>query len=591
METTAAAAELQRAWALHQQQRYDEAEAIYRNTLAASPRHAVALFLLGRLELDQGRHELAAEHLAAAVQSDASKAVYYATLARAEGELGRINRAAGNYRLAIDLEPDSADYHVNLGNVLLLRKEATEAIACYKRAIELDPQLAEARTSLGAVLEHQGQLDEAVACHRQAIALRPTYAEALHNLGNALVKLNHLDEALECFRRATELKPDWDAPWANLGALYHSFGDDAEAARCMERALALTPRFADHHVSQATLMRDQGRLPEALDSYERALALDPRNAGAWYGRALVNLSLGRFSEGWAGLEHRVECHPSRTLSLPEPRWDGAPLGGRTLLVHAEWTLADTIQFVRLARLIEGGRVVLAVQPELVEILVASGFPHVVSFDELPKFDVHLPLLSLPRVLQIELSTIPADVPYLDIDPPRVARWRDALAAYQGFRVGVAWQEDARRPLDRARAIPPLQLKPLADVNGVDLISLQAEPAGEPPLGEALPCRINFLDNLVVGPAAIPDIAAVMKNLDLVIVCDSYLAHLAGALGVPVWVALPKPAGWRWLVDREDSPWYPTMRLIRQMQAGDWSSVIAQVASRLRERVASNNLAK
>jgi tetratricopeptide (TPR) repeat protein len=575
METGDSAAALVRGWELHQQKRYDEAEALYRQTLTTEPRNALALFLLGRLELDQGRNQQAAEHLAAAVQSDASKAVYYATLARAERALGRINRAIGNYRMAIDLEPESADYYVNLGNALLARKEATEAVACYKRAIELDPQLAEAHTSLGAVLEHQGQLYEAVACHRDAIALRPGYAEAYHNLGAALLKLGQVDEALRSFRTAAELKPDWDAPWSNLGALYRAQGDEAEARRCVERALALTPRFADHHVSHATLLREEGRLQEAFEAYERALALDPRNAGAWYGRALVNLSLGRFAEGWAGFEHRIECHPSRTLNLSEPRWDGSPLEGRTLLVHAEWSLSDTLQFVRLVKRIEGGRVVLAVQPPLVELLAGSGYPNVVSLEELPKFDVHVPLMSLPRIQQIELETIPADVPYLEVDPQRVARIRDRLASYRGFRVGVAWQGDAQP------GFPPVHLAAVAGVPGVDLIGLGAEQPGQ---RDALPCKIAFLDDLATGADALVDVAAMMKCLDLVIVPDSHLAHLAGALGVPVWVALDKAPHWRWLVDRDDSPWYPTLRLFRREAAGDWSSVFDRVTGELPELV-------
>jgi tetratricopeptide (TPR) repeat protein len=572
--------ELQRAWDLHQRQQYDEAEAIYRRILDASPQSALALFLLGRLELEQGRNELAAQHLSAAVLSDASKAIYLATLAQAEQALGRINRAVGNYRQAIDLDPKNADYHVNLGNALLARKEATEAVACYKMAIELDPQLPEAHTSLGAVLEHQGQLEEAVALHRKAIELRPNYAEAYHNLGAALVKLDRLDEALECFRSAVVIKPDWDAPWANLGILQHALGLDDEARRSLDRALELTPRFADHHVSHATMLRDQGRLHEAFDAYERALSLDARNYGAWYGRALVNLSLGRFTEGWAGFEHRIQCHPSRTLALPEPRWDGSPLEDRTLLIHAEWTPADTIQFVRLVKLVRERNVVLAVQPVLTWLLAESGFQNVVAYDGVPRFDVQLPLMSLPRILQIELETIPCEVPYLSADPHRVARWRDVLAAFRNFKVGFAWQ-DARRRLGRARTISPDHLAALAAVPGVDWISLE-EPRGEPSVPDMLGLEMARIDGFASGADALLDAAAMMKSLDLVIVSDSVLAHLAGALGVPVWVALARSANWRWLVDRDDSPWYPTMRLFRQETEGDWSGVFERMATALAE---------
>lgn len=574
--------ELQRAWELHQQEQYGDAEAIYRKVLAATPRHAVALFLLGRLELDQGRNELAAEHLSAAVESDASQAVFHATLARAQRALGRVGRAVESYRQAVDLAPDNADYYVNLGNALLARKEATEAAACYKKAIELDPQLPEAYTCLGAVLEHQGQLEEAEAQHRKAIALRPKYAEAHHNLGTVLLRLDKAEEALECFRTATEEKPDWDAPWANLGAVHYALGNDDEAWRCVDRALELAPRFADNHVSRAKLLADQGRWQEALDAYEEALTLDPKNVGAWYGRALVNLSLGRFAEGWAGFEHRSQVHPSRSLQLPRAMV-GRFLGDQTLLVHAEWGLGDTIQFIRLVKRLELSKVVLAVQPELMTLLAESGFDNVVSREELPEFDVQIPLMSLPRILQIELEDIPSEVPYLSVRDDRVARWREALAPHRGFRVGVAWQDNARHRLDRARTIPPVHLSALAEVPGVELIGLQQDEPGRPSLRDAMPCKIAFLDELA-GPDALLDTAAVMMNLDLVVVSDSVLAHLAGALGVPVWVALAKPASWRWLVDREDSPWYPTMRLFRQETRGNWSEVFARMAESLKELV-------
>ena len=257
--------------------------------------------------------------------------------------------------------------------------------------------------------------------------------------------------------------------------------------------------------------------------------------------------------------------------------------GRTLLVHSEGGWGDTIQFVRFATLAakRGGIVVLVVPAELTSLLAGAGIERVVSRDEpLPRCAVQVPLLSLPGILGIELETMPRDVPYLGIDPARVERWRDTLASYRGFRVGITWQGASPNRPDPRSAIPLACFAPMAAVPGVDLISLQASERDASPEFSDTAFRLARLDDFESSPDKLLDAAAVMKNLDLVVAADSALAHLAGALGVPVWLAIRKAADWRWMLDRQDSPWYPTMRLFPQESRGDWDSALARVATEL-----------
>jgi tetratricopeptide (TPR) repeat protein len=574
---------LKRAWELQQQRKYAKAEAIYWQVLALEPKNSLALFLLGSLELEIGRYDLSQRHLSAAVEGDPKQAVYHATLARAQLALGRHTEAVARFCRAIELDPQDATVFVNLGNALLHVKDAATAIGCYEKAIELDPELAEAYSCLGAVLQHQGRQDEAIAHYRQAIAARPEFIDAHYNLGTALLNLGRAEEARLSLSTAAELQPLLHAAHGNLAAAYHALGRGAEARLNIDRALELAPEAADYHCSRATILRFEGSPAEAIESYDRALSLEPKLAEASFGRALALLSLGRFSEAWPGFEDRLLCQPAAAIQLDQPLWDGSPLEGRTLVVYADGGWADTIQFVRFAKLAakRGGNVVLVVPAELKALLAESGVEQVVARDEpLPPCDLQAPLLSLPGILGIELEMLPGEVPYLAIDPARIDAWRDAISPYRGFRVGIAWQGASRNRPDPGSAIPLGCFAPLAAVPGVDLISLQPQPRDSDPKLAGAAFSLAWLDDIESPPDKLLDAAAVMKHLDLVIAADSALAHLAGALGVPVWLAIRKGADWRWMLDRQDSPWYPTMRLFAQESRGDWSGAFERMAAEL-----------
>jgi hypothetical protein len=392
------------------------------------------------------------------------------------------------------------------------------------------------------------------------------------------------------------LKPDFAEGHNNLGLALAERGDFAAAEGCYEQALRLHPRYAEAHTNLGSAFKEQGRLEEALACYELALALDPDAVSTRWNRSLAWLQLGNYAQGWPEYEWRWRRQGTPPRAFAQPRWDGAPLQGRTILLHGEQGLGDMLQFVRYAPLVKerGGTVLLAAPPGLVSLLSSCpGVERVVPENEaLPPFDAHLPLMSLPAVFGTTLATVPAAVPYLAAEPERLARWRERLAGVPGFKVGTAWQGNPRHQWDRHRSFPLAQLEPLAHVEGVTLVSLQKGPGSEQ---LALPGdRFPVLDlgpELDGGGAAFVDTAAVMCCLDLMVCCDTAVAHLAGALGVPVWVALAAVVDWRWLLGREDSPWYPTMRLFRQDRLGKWAPVFVRMAAALERLVAERRRAE
>jgi tetratricopeptide (TPR) repeat protein len=511
----------------HRAGRVSEAEVLYEWILELQPTHRDALHLRGFAAFQQGKHELALEHISQ----------------------------------AIGVDPDEPTFHNHLGLVLMATGKLEPAVESLQRAVALKRDYAEAYNNLGVALRKQGRLDEAIVEFRQAVALEPGSAGAHSNLGGALRDQGRLDEAIASFQHAVALKPDHHEGHLNLG----------------------------------NSLNDQGSPDEAAESFARALALQPDDADAHFGAALVRLVQGDLERGFAEYEWRWRC-PSFAggqRALPAgAMWNGGPLDGRTILLHAEQGLGDTLQFARYAPLVatRGGRVVLEVQPELLPLL--RGLPGVEQLvargERLPSFEVHAPLLSLPHLLGTRLATIPAEVPYVRADPTSTAAWAKYLSAGDagaGLRVGLVWAGNQDHKRDSSRSVPLAVLAQLGAVPGVRPLALQKGPAAAQ--AETWPAGLQLIN---LGPllADFGDTASVIENLDLVISVDTSVAHLSGALARPVWVLLPFVSDWRWLREREDSPWYPTARLFRQPAPGDWDSVVARVADALRELAAAHN---
>ncbi len=445
---------------------------------------------------------------------------------------------------------DLVDFYINQGSTLYQRRQFSAAAVCYRRALELNPQDADAHYNLGNVFVQQENLAEAINCFRQAVRLNPNHAAAHFNLGNAHADQGHLDRAVESYRRCLQVNPDHAETHNNLGNALQVLGRMAEAGTCYDAALRLNPRFA----------------------------LAQLNRGHW------RLLQGDFESGWFDYEQRWAAFGQSPRFLEQPRWDGSPLEGKTILVWAEQGLGDTLQFVRYLSMVKqkGANVVLECQAALLDILTGvSGADRVVAAGTpLPPFDVQIPLLSLPGLFGTKMDSIPADVPYLPLG--RAARRKPASNSIPRT-IGIVWQGSMNQKADR-RSLPLAQFEPLAMLKGVELVSIQVGP-GANQIADACFSIADW--GSAFNPASLNDLARALLNVDLVVTVDTAAAHLAGALGVPVWTLLSFGSDWRWLLDRADCPWYPTMRLFRQASSGDWCEVIDRVVAAVRPPGSSN----
>ncbi len=462
---------------------------------------------------------------------------------------GQLDAAESYVRRAIGVFPRNPAFHNNLNLIYRQRGRHDEAVACCRRALELDPNSPELHNNLGIALKEQGAFEQAVASFERAIAQNPSYADAHYNLANTLVNLHRLDLAEREYRRAIQLAPfDYEAP-NNLG----------------------------------TLLQLQGRLDEAMACYDAALGARGESAEAHRNRALLRLLLGNFAEGWPEYEWRWRMPGVKLPDTRQPRWEGQPLAGKTVLLTAEQGIGDTIQFIRYAALVKaaGARVVVDCPGALHALLQRTPLiDRLVTAEPAPDTaDYCIPLLSLPAQFGTTLETIPATIPYVFAEPDRVVHWGRELARVPGFKVGIAWQGNPDFTGDYYRSIPLEAFAPLAEIANVKLFSVQKGPGREQIA--ALAERFEIVDlsgSLDERSGAFVDTAAVMMNLDLVIAADTAIGHLGGALGVRVWLALQRTPNWRWLVDRSDSPWYPATRLFRQSRLGDWAELFARIAA-------------
>jgi Flp pilus assembly protein TadD len=489
-------------------------------------------------------------------------------------------RAEKKHVRAATAQP-SADVLTAQALACLRQGDLAGATNGFRRVVELYPTVASAHNNFGNILREQDQSDAALVCYRRAIALQPAFPEALNNLGTVLAQQGELAAAVEYYRRAIVLRPHYAVALNNLGNVYHKLGEFLAATACSREALRLDPNFADAYNSLGTALAVQGSLQEAADSYRRAIGLQPHFPQAHFNLSNVLLAHGDFEAGWPEYEWRWQTpHMVKAQRhFAQPQWRGEVGSGQTLLIHAEQGFGDSLQFCRYAALAAGRglRVILEVQAPLVRLLgclpgvadiIAQGSP-------LPPFDLHCPMLSLPFAFQTRLDSIPAGTPYLQADPAGARIWRDKLAGPGGLRIGIAWAGSATLAADRRRSLQAAQLGPLVAAAGeTRVFSLQKGAA-------ALPAGLPIIDHMD-AMADFADTAAFVANLDLVISVDTAMAHLAGALGRPVWLLDRFDPDWRWLLGRADSPWYPTMRIFRQPAAGDWDSVLAAAAAALRD---------
>jgi Flp pilus assembly protein TadD len=544
---------------------------------------ASSLNLLGVAHLQKGRVELAIDHFSKAVELEPKNGDYRYHFGSSLKALGRFDAAEIQYREALRLKPDGAQIHGAFGTMLQDWGRLDESEPHLKEAIRLDPQSVIARNNLGILYVRKNRLEAAEETFRSALRLDPGFAEAHANLGSILWHRRELDDAEVCCRRALNLKYDLAEGHFVLAQILE-FREQYEGAEwhCRE-ALRLNPNHADWHNQLAKLLIELRKLKEARSFLDEALRLRPDHPEAHSNLAIMMLLSGDYKEGWQEYEWRwkLKKPPGRLYDFDQPAWNGQDISGQTLLIHAEQWFGDTIQFCRLIPLLKAGAsVLLQVQAPLAELLKdLPGVDQIVPRgNPLPRFDVHCPLLSLPRILGLTLTNIPGHLPYLSVDPVRASKWRERLNDIAGLKVGLAWAGSSTMADDSRRSIAPDRLASLIDIPGVSFISLQKN--GPERAHNWLPP--SMLNDWTDELHDFSDTAALIANLDLTISVDTAVVHVAGAMGRPVWLLNRFSGCWRWLLDREDSPWYRNLRQFRQPRPGDWDSVLLRVKAALEQ---------
>ncbi len=533
----------------HQAGRLVQAEEIYNQILHRQPDNAAVLSKLGAALAGQGKLAETLTQLLRAIELDPDLVEAHNNLGAAFQILGKLDESAAAFRRALAIKPDHVSAHVNLGNTLKRQGMLEDAVASYGRALEIDADFADAHNGLGVALTGQGKKEDAAACFRRTLELNPNHAEAHNNLGNILRGEDQLEEAVAMFQRALETSPG----------------------------------LIEAHINLGNTLKSQGNMGDAEASFKRALEIDPANAEAHWNYSHVLLLMGRYTEGWAEYEWRTKCEDLSYVSWDYdcPRWDGSNLDGKTILLSAEQGIGDTFMFFRYVSAVAtlGGRVIIKCPESLKQLFEpALGVDRVVTtIDDDVRFDLHAPLHSLPHIFKTDALTIPNAVPYLRLPSDGSLD----LEKNGDLKVGIVWAGNPDHKNDRNRSVDLGLFAPLLGIEGCVFHSLQVGP------GEDDIERLGLGDRIADTGRKLSDFAVTaqaIEQLDLVISVDTAVVHLAGALAKPVWTLLPFVPDWRWLLDRDDSPWYPTMRLFRQKAPGDWQGVFREVEAALSERL-------
>ncbi len=606
---------------LHSAGRLTEAAAIYRQILTQMPDQPAALHLLGVAALQQNDLPNAVKLIGRGVIAKPGNAEAWGHLAIALHRSGELGEALDAFERCLRLTPENVGSILARASLLADMGRPEEALAAYDRAIALEPSHPAALLNRGNLLFRLGRLDQAVEGFKAAVTARPDDPRCHCNLAVALLAAGRQAEAAIAFRHTLVRDPTFPAAETGLGIALAELARHEEAIATFDRALVANPRDVGAHFNRGRALLDLGRLEESLETYRRALAIDhrqvqvlinlgvvaeqlgriddalgayraaievePQHAEAHLNYALALLSLGQYEAGWREYEwrRRAKSPTGERSKLGPNEWDGAPLIGQRILVYAEQGFGDTIQFLRYLPMLQGrgAGVIFECQKPLrrlisraisIDSIIARG-------DALPAHDVHVSLLSLPLLFGTQSDSIPAPVRYMTADPVDVEVRRQQLSQLGPRRIGAAWQGNPTHKADKRRSIPLSMLSRAIRNSDAALVSVQVGP------GRDQIADVSFAERPFDPFATLPAndfgaTAAVIANLDLVITADTAVAHLAAAMGRPTWVLLPYAADWRWLRDREDSPWYPTMRLFRQRRTGDWTDVFARLGEALRQ---------
>jgi tetratricopeptide (TPR) repeat protein len=616
---------LQYAHRLAQSGDLDGAKRQLRAVLAREPKHPYALFLLGSIEAQQGNLHRAEVHLADAVKvnpqspdalmahgkvladlkrhRDAIDAFGRALAVRRENPFALIGRgqslaesglpeeALRDFTAALRLDPRSPVALQNRAHVLIGMKRHREARSDVDALLQLAPDFLPARFSRIAILIAEKDFSGALSEIARALPADPGNPELLNYQAYALMQMKRSAEAIASFEKALAGDPNIMSAYLNLANLLMEERRLEDALSWCEKAVAIDSKFAPAHLLAGNIRLHLGHLTQSLKSYDAAIAVSPDYAEAHYHRGSTLLLMGRFKEGLADFEYRwraADCGFDRP-KLDAREWRGEPLAGKSIVVYSEQGLGDAIQFVRFLPMLAhlGAKITFLCHPNLIRLFETYAEDMEIAGETAPdrRFDFQCALMSLPLWLGTELSNLPNPARYLVPEAARVAHWREKIGT-AGFKIGIGWQGNPRGEIDKGRSVPLASFVPLSTIPGVRLISLQKIHGLEQLANLPLGMTVETLDDFDTAQEAFIDTAAILQSLDLVVTSDTALPHLAGALGVPTWVALKHVPDWRWMLDRSDSPWYPSLTLFRQSAPGAWQGVFSRMAGEVR-RLARN----
>lgn len=568
-----------------------EAQLCCQRLLAADPHHAGALHLMGLIAFRDKQYDHALEWTARAIAQD-PRPDYLASLGAILSRQDRHEEALKAFDKAVQLKADDAALWRQLGDALLKLQRYDHALLSFQHVLKLDPGHQDAAYKSGVLLNDAGRFEEAVACLDVCDRVLPNHAPTLQARARALLNLRKFEQALADNLRANALVPDYADTLNNIGACLQSLGREEEALVWFDRALERLPDSIEILNNKASILGQLQRFEEALALYDHVRARHLNNATTDWNLALLQMLLGDFEAGWAGREARwTILDPSPYPKFSQPMWLGLePIDGKIILIHVDEGLGDTIQFIRYVPMVAacGACVILVVERPLASLL--SGFPGVsqclaFSDEPLPAFDMHCPIGTLPMVFGTRLDTIPAETAYLP--PPRDARvqaWNERLGPHDRLRVGLVWSGSRTHKNDHNRSTSLRMLSRILDVDAT-FVSLQKDPRPE----DKVELGTGNIIDVTAELADFVDTAALVKCLDLVITVDTSVAHLAAALGAPTWILLPWTPDYRWLLGRDDSPWYPSVRLFRQSEARDYADVLDRVRTELLKLVADRRV--
>ena len=571
----------------------NELEQRYLKLLEGNPDNSDVLQCLAVIAYQKEQYDIALEWIGNAINKNRFLPQFHNTLGIILEALGKYDEAIKAYQEAVSLKSDYVEAYHNMAVALQSLGHYASAVERCKQAVMLRPDYAQAYNTMAFSLEKQHLYDEAIVNYKQALLLDPDFVEVYNHLGVVLNVKGISAEAIDNFRNALKRDPGYAEVYNNMGIALKEQEEFFEAIACFEKAIQLDQNFAEAYYNLGNSLRDEGRCVEAIYNYKEAIRLKPDYAQAHWNLSLALLLNGDYSEGWKGYKWRRNADLKVLTDYHctgKPRWDGSSFKSGRLLVHYEQGLGDNIQFVRYLPMIKarGGTVIFETLKPLINLL--SGFPGVDELVEyvpnrkLPlEYDVYTSLLDMPFIFETTVETIPSQVPYIYADPSKVQYWWDKLSG-PGLKVGIVWAGSPEHGNDRYRSCSLKNFAPLGKIEGVRLYSLQKGPAAKQMDEYA---GTVLLTNISEHFNDFTDTAAAIDNLDLVISVDTSVLHLSGAMGKPTWALLPYAPEWRWMLNRQDSPWYPTMRLFRQSNWNDWDWLFRSVTEELKTMVSNH----